>query len=153
MITPMDENKAKDIEKRVLQDRRKQPTPGLSRYTFFGQRKELRRKSDQENGSYVDCYSSMLFFFLILIVGLNILDSIFTMMILDLKGLEANPIVRSVIEIHGDKFWIWKFAIVSTCLILLCLHSRFKVVKGILVAISSIYLIVVFYQILLLIYL
>ena len=151
MITSMDENKAKGIEKRVLQDRRKQPTPGLSRYTFFGQRKDLRRKSDQENGSYVDCYSSMLFFFLILIVGLNILDSIFTMMILDLKGLEANPVVRSVIEIHGDKFWIWKFAIVSTCLILLCLHSRFKVVKGILVAISSIYLIVVFYQILLLI--
>ncbi len=147
----MEENKAKGIGKRVLQDRRKQPTPGLSRYTFFGQRKELRRKSDQEKGSYVDRYSSMLFFFLILIVGLNILDSIFTMMILDLKGLEANPIVRSVIEIHGDRFWIWKFAIVSTCLILLCLHSRFKVVKGILVAISSIYLIVVFYQILLLI--
>ncbi len=147
----MEENKAKGIGKRVLQDRRKQPTPGLSRYTFFGQRKELRRKSDQENGSYVDRYSSMLFFLLILIVGLNILDSIFTMMILDLKGLEANPVVRSVIEIHGDQFWIWKFAIVSTCLILLCLHSRFKVVKGILVAISSIYLIVIFYQILLLI--
>jgi hypothetical protein len=151
MIAPMNQEDPKNTEKRVLKDRRKQPTPGLSRYTFFGQRKELRRKSDKGKTDYVDRYSSMIFLLLILIVGLNILDSVFTMMILDLKGLEANPVVRSVIEIHGDKFWIWKLAIVSTCLILLCLHSRFRMVKGILIAICSIYLIVVFYQILLLI--
>jgi len=151
MINRRKENMEKEFDKRIIQNRRKQPTPGLSRYTFFGQRKEFRRKSDQVKRSYVDRYSSKLFFFLVLILGLNVLDSIFTMMILDLKGVEANPVVRSVIEIHGDKFWIWKFAIVSTCLILLCLHSTLKGVKGILFTISSIYLLVVFYQIFLLI--
>ena len=139
-------------EKRILKDRRKKPTPGLSRYTLFGQRKAIRRKEEQEKGGYVDRYSSKLFFFLIFIIGLNVLDSFFTMLILDHKGWEANPIVRSVIDTYGDKFWIWKFGIVSTCIILLCIHIRFKRVKGIIIAISSIYLMVILYQIYLILF-
>jgi len=139
-------------DKRTVNDRRKKPTPGLSRYTFFGRRKTIRRKEEQEKGGYVDRYSSKLFFFLIFIIGLNVLDSFFTILILDHKGWEANPIVRSVIDTYGDKFWIWKFGIVSTCLILLCIHSRFKRVKGVIIAISSIYLMVILYQIYLILF-
>ena len=141
-----------DSDKRTLKDRRKRPTPGLSRYTFFGRRKGVRRKEEQEKGGYVDRYSSKLFFFLIFIIGLNVLDSFLTILILDHKGWEANPIVRSVIDTYGDKFWIWKFMIVSTCLTLLCIHSRFKRVKGIIIAISSIYLAVILYQIYLILF-
>lgn len=142
-----------EIDQRIRQDRRRQPTPGLSRYTFFGRRRRFRRKSDQKNGGYVDRYSSKLFFFLILILGLNVLDVLLTVMILDSKGWEWNPIVRSVIEAHGDRFWIWKFSIVSVSLILLCLHSKFKPVRTIIVALCSIYLLVILYQILLLLHL
>jgi len=139
-----------DFDKRVEKDRRRQPTPGLSRYTFFGRRRTPRRKSDQLKGGYIDRYSSTLFFFLITIVGLNVLDALFTMMILDLKGWEANPVVNSVITLYGTKFWIWKFFIVSVSLALLCLHSRFRLVREIIVAISCLYFIVVAYQIFLL---
>lgn len=139
-----------EIDQRIRQDRRRQPTPGLSRYTFFGRRRRFRRKSDQKNGGYVDRYSSKLFFFLILILGLNVLDVLLTVMILDSKGWEWNPIVRSVIEAHGDRFWIWKFSIVSVSLILLCLHSKFKPVRTIIVALCSIYLLVILYQVFLL---
>lgn len=104
---------------------------------FFGRRKQ-------------DRYSAPLFFSLVSITGLNVLDSLFTMMILDLKGWEANPIVRAVIERHGDNFWIWKFALVSFCLILLCLHSRYKLVKKVMVFLTSVYLVTVLYQIYLL---
>ena len=136
---------------RAAKDRRKRPTPALSRHTFLGRRKSLRRKSDREKGGYVDRYSSALFALLILIVGLNILDALFTMTILDLKGWEANPVVRSVIQLHGEKFWIWKFALVSFCLVLLCLHSRFRFVRGMIIFLSSVYLVVVLYQLFLLI--
>ena len=139
-------------QNRIIKDRRRKPTPGLSLYTFLGRRRSFRRKADQGRGGYVDRYSSTLFFFLILIVGLNTLDAFFTMLILDFKGWEVNPVVRSVIDIHGNQFWVWKFAMVSACLVLLCLHSRFKRVKGIILAISSIYLTVVLYQIFLLVY-
>ena len=142
----------KENDKRTVKDRRKQPTPALSRYTFFGRRKTARRKSDQQRGGYVDRYSSTLFFFLISIVGLNVLDALFTMMILDLKGWEANPVVHSVISLYGTKFWIWKFSIVSGSLTLLCLHSRFKLVREIVIAIGCLYVIVVAYQIFLLLH-
>ena len=142
-----------NIDRRISNDRRKQPTPGLSRYTFLGRRKMMRRKADWQKGGYVDRYSSILFFFLISIVGLNVLDAFLTLLILDLKGWEANPVVNSVITLYGIKFWIWKFFIVSVSLVLLCLHSRFRLVREIIVAIGCLYIMVVVYQIFLLLHL
>ena len=141
------------LNQRTIKDRRTQPTPGLSRYTFFGRRKTIRRRSDQQRGGYVDHYTSSLFFLLVAIGGLNVLDAFFTMMILDLKGWEANPVVRSVISLYGTKFWIWKFSIVSVSLVLLCLHSRFKLVRELIVAIGCLYVMVIVYQIFLLLHL
>jgi hypothetical protein len=141
------------FNKRIEKDRRKQPTPALSRYTFFGRRKTIRRKEEQQRGGYVDRYSSTLFFFLIAIVGLNVLDAFLTLLILDLKGWEANPVVRSVINIYGTEFWIWKFSIVSFSLALLCLHSRFRLVREIIIAISCLYIMVVAYQVFLILHL
>ena len=137
----------KGFDKRTIEDRRKQPTPALSRYTFFGRRRMIRRKSDYQGGSYVDHYGSSLFFFLIAIVGLNVLDAFLTLLILDLKGWEANPVVRSVIGLYGTKFWVWKFSIVSISLAILCLHSRFKLVREIVIVIGCLYVMVVAYQI------
>jgi hypothetical protein len=109
----------------------------------------LRRKPDQENGGYVDRYSASLLFFLIMIAGLNILDSLFTMIILDHGGTEANPLVRSAIEVYGNHFWAWKFSIVSLNLILLCLHSWFRYVRKIVMGLAFVYLAIVLYQIVL----
>jgi hypothetical protein len=145
---------AKPLEgpnRRNLTDRRKEATSALSRYTLRGRRGAFRRRSDRQQGGYVDRYKAGLFFTLILIVGLNIFDSVFTMMILDSGGEEVNPVVFSVIGVYGYKFWIWKFLITSFCLIMLCLHSQFKRYKAayITTAISFIYFIVLIYQILL----
>lgn len=139
------------FDKRVLQDRRKRPTPALSSFTLWGQRMSFGREEDKKRGGYVDRYRSGLVFLLILVVGLNVLDVLFTMMILDNGGWEINPVVRSVIEVYGDGFWAWKFAIVSVPLILLCLHSKFRMVLTIILGISVFTTIVVLYQIYLMI--
>jgi len=139
-------------DRRVLIDRRILPTPGLSRFTLWGQRTAFRRGEDKKSGGYVDRYSSGLLFLLILVVGLNVLDALFTMMILEDGGWEVNPVVRSVIQLYGDRFWIWKFAMVSISLILLCLHSKFRLVIPIILGIGSISIIVILYQILLYIF-
>jgi hypothetical protein len=141
-----------EFKKRIQIDRRRQPTPGLSRYTLFGKRKGLRRRIDQEKGGYVDRYSSGLFFILVLIVGLNVLDALLTMMILERGGWEINPIVQSVMDLCGEKFWVWKCGIVSLSVVLLCLHSRFRLVKEVIIAISCLYIIVVAYQVFLLLH-
>jgi hypothetical protein len=67
-------------------------------------------------------------------------------MILDLGGREFNPIVRSVMALHGDQFWIYKFLMVSVSLVLLYLHRGFKFFRRIIIVIGSIYLIIVLYQ-------
>jgi hypothetical protein len=142
----------KDFGRRILQDRRKQPTPALSRFVLWGQRRTFRREEDKKGGGYVDRYGSGLLFLLILSVGLNVLDALFTIMILDSGGYEFNPVVRSVIELIGDGFWVWKFGIVSTVLILLCLHSKFKLVIPVILGISGINILVILFQIFLISY-
>ena len=142
----------KNFGKRILQDRRKESTPALSRFTLWGQRRSFRREEDKKRGGYVDRYGSGLLFLLILAVGLNVLDALFTMMILDDAGWEINPVVRSVIQLYGDRFWVWKFAIVSTSLIVLCLHSNFGRARTFINAAGFIYASVVLYQIFLISY-
>jgi len=136
------------FDRRVFKDRREQPTPGLSRFTLWGRRRTFRREEDRKRGGYVDRYGSGLLFLLVLVVGLNVLDVLFTMMILDNGGCEINPVVRSVIQVYGDGFWIWKFAIVSVPLILLCLHSKFRMVLTIIFGFTVFITMVVIYQIL-----
>jgi len=104
---------------------------------------------DQQRGGYIDCYSAELFFSLILIVGLNILDAWFTMIILDSGGWEVNPLVDSVIAIWGTEFWVWKFTIVSASLIILCLHSKFRFVRAVILGITVIYIGIVVHQLVL----
>lgn len=139
------------LERRILKDRRKQPTLALSRYAVKGQRGSLRRKKDQQRGGYVDRYSSGLFILIILIVGLNVIDALLTMKILEDGGREMNPIVRSVIQVYGNKFWIWKFGVVSVPLVLLCLHSKFRSVTAVILGAGVIYVAAILFQIFLMI--
>jgi len=134
-------------DRRKTQDRRQKPTPGLSRHTVTGQRTHFRRKNDQLKGGYVDRYSPKLFILLVLIVVLNILDAIFTSIILDGGGWEMNPVVRAAIETYGDKFWIWKFMIVSIAVVTLCLLSKVKGVKYLVAATACLYAGIVIYEI------
>ena len=133
-------------------DRRKKPTPRWGWFSFFGRRRIFRRKTDREKGGYADRYSYILFFLLVLILGLNILDSLFTMMMIDLGDQEFNPLVRSYVELHGDMFWIWRFVIVSIALILLYLHHGFILVRRVIIAIGLIYIVIVVYQMYLIFY-
>ncbi len=140
-----------EFDRRIIKDRRKQPTLALSRFAFKGQRGSFRRKEEQQRGGYVDRYGAGLFLLIVLIVGLNVIDALFTMMILEDGGWEINPIVRSVIQIYGDKFWIWKFVIVSVPLILLCLHSKFRLATPAILGVGVVYVAAILFQIFLMI--
>ena len=142
----------REFEARTLKDRRKRPTPAISWFTLWGRRKAFRRKEDQERPGYVDRYDFGLLILMILAVGLNVLDALFTMMVLDDGGWEINPVVGSVIQLFGDRFWVWKFGIVSFSLTLLCLHSNFRLVIPIMLGITAIIGTVILYQIFLYIY-
>ena len=140
------------MDNRTFRDRRKKPTPILSRYTLYGRRCSFRRAEDQQRGGYVDRYGQRLFFYLLLIVGLNILDASFTIIILDRGGLEVNPLIRWAIDSYGDHAWSMKIAVVSCGAILLCLHSHFRMARVSILVIAALLSGVVIYQLLLLRY-
>jgi hypothetical protein len=141
----------RELDRRILEDRRKQPTPALSRFAVRGRRSGFRRKEEQKRGGYIDRYGSGLLFLIVLIVGFNVMDAWLTMIILENGGWETNPVVSSVIQLYGDRFWIWKFAMVSVPLILLCLHSKFRLAVPAIWAISVFYMVAISLQIILIV--
>lgn len=134
-----------NFEKRTG-DRRARPTPAFSRYVMWGRRRNFRRWGDRERGGYVDRHGPGLWLLLILTGALNLLDALLTATILEHGGSELNPLVASVIELLGSRFWIWKLAVVSAALLLLGLHSKFKFVRPLLKGAGLIYGAVVAYQ-------
>jgi hypothetical protein len=131
-------------------DRRLKPTPMLSRYTFFrGRRSSFRRREDRLRGGYVDRYGHRLFTVLLWIVVLNIFDALFTHMILDCGGTELNPVADWAITAFGHHFIVWKLAVVGSSMLVLCLHSKFRIAKAAIAMAVILYSGVVFYQIVL----
>jgi hypothetical protein len=135
-----------DPETRLIEDRRRQPTPMLSPYTLKGRRKGFSNQEGFPKEGYVDHYGPALLAVLVLISGLNCLDSLFTLKILHYGGRELNPIVESMIALLGEKFWIWKFAVISFSSIILCLHSQYKGVKIAILLLCFLYIGLIVYQ-------
>ena len=131
---------------KIINDRHIQSALRLNEYSRQGRRKSSFGERVYSELCLMDHYSPRLLFFLVLIIGLNYLDSCFTLMILEKGGRELNPIVESAIGLWGEKFWIWKFAIVSVSSVILCLFSRYKRVKIAIVLVSFLYLVLVSYQ-------
>ncbi|HSB05101.1 MAG TPA: DUF5658 family protein [Thermodesulfobacteriota bacterium] len=136
----------REFEKRIHTDRREHSTRCLSRYTFSGQRRMLRREVDQKKGCYVDRYDLKLFLILILIAVLNTFDSVFTKAILHRGGLELNPIVHVSYDLWGDSIWTWKIVAMPCLLFFLYFHSKFKRVEIGIVGMSYLYTAVALYQ-------
>ena len=69
-------------------DRRRRPTPILSRYSFWGG----RRREAGDSPGFVDVYSFRAWVLLNLFLALNLLDGHFTLLFLQRGGQEANPV-------------------------------------------------------------
>ena len=82
----------------------------------------------------------------VLVAGLNILDVIFTQLILAAGGAECNPVVRAAIDVYGDRFWVWKVAGVSALLVLMCLYSRLRLFRVILAGTALLFVGVISWQ-------
>ncbi len=59
--------------------------------------------------------------------------------------------VRFIMEMSGERFWIWKFAVLAVALVILCLHINFKPARTIILILGFIYFLIILYQISLLI--
>jgi len=118
----------------------------VSRYTFRGRRRQIRRLPDGRRGYYVDRYSPIELAGVVVLLTLTVIDGLATLHILGKGGSELNPIMRSAIEVGNEYFLICKFAISLGGATLILLHSRYPGVKRALQLLLALYGGVVIYH-------
>lgn len=134
---------------RLLLDRRKCPTPIISRYTFYGgRRRSIRRKEEKKTFIYVDLYSTRLLVAVASLLILSCLDAYLTLELIS-RGhvVEANPIMAFFLDYGPTPFTVVKFMITAVCLIILCLFKNVKVTRICLPFAIKMYLVIIAYEI------
>ncbi|MGB9715532.1 MAG: DUF5658 family protein [Thermodesulfovibrionales bacterium] len=137
-----------NIERRHLIDRRKSPTPFISRYTFIGgRRKTIRRCSDREKYNFVDLYSPNLLLMLLLLLILNIGDGYLTLVLINENiAKEINPIMSFYLELGNIPFLTAKLFFTILPLFTFCICKNFSITKAFLVTAVTIYLSLIIYE-------
>ena len=106
-------------------DRRRQPTPRLSRYSFFGGRRKGPRRLDERDGAFVDIYGARLWMLVFWTAGLNLADCFFTLVHLQAGGLEVNPMADLLLQTGRVGFVVIKAGLIGLALVVLTVHKNF----------------------------
>jgi len=143
------QSSVEETVRRVLSDRRKRPTPLMSRYSFLsGRRKTIRRERDKEKHIFVDLYySNRLLITILVFLTLNLIDSYFTLTLIEENiAAEINPIMNFFLGYGITPFIVAKFFITSVPLIILCLCKNCSLTKILLVFALLFYLLIIFHE-------
>jgi len=106
-------------------DRRKRPTPFLSRYSWFGGKRRGAEDGNRDHPSYVDIYSFRGWALLNTFLLLNLLDGHFTVIYLQRGGAEANPIASGLLEAGLGTFFLVKSLVIGLGILLFCVLKNF----------------------------
>jgi hypothetical protein len=147
----MMQSAGEEIERRFLPDRRKSPSPFISRYAFIGgQRMTIRRVSDRKKHNFVDIYSPYLLLMLLLLFALNIIDSYLTLTLISGNiATEINPIMSFYLGLGNKSFITAKLFITIIPLFTFCICKNFSLSKASLVSATIIYLTLIAYEMIL----
>ena len=126
---PFDPPVAGQARRRYIPDRRAQPTPRFSRYTFFGGRRSDPQRAEEREGSFVDVYSARVLIWVLWISLMNIGDSFFTLVHLQAGGVEVNPVAAALLRTGRFGFVLSKAPQISAALLVLTLHKNFQLAR------------------------
>lgn len=136
----------KDISAERKGDRRKRPTPLLSRYTFIGRRRAARR-TDERYNYYVDRLGGKVWIIIVIIILFSITDSLFTLHFLEKGFREVNPLMNVAILIGEPVFILSKYIFTIIGILVLGLHKNFRFVKELMALIITFYILLNTYHI------
>lgn len=137
-----------NTDRRILPDRRKRPTPMISRYTFIGgQRKTIRRESDRRRHLFVDLYSPHLLIIFLALLLFSYLDAYFTLTLINHDFIiEANPFMALYLENGIAYFIVNKFLLTALSIFILCIFNNISIARIGLRFLVMVYLSVITYQ-------
>lgn len=133
-------------ERRQRSDRRRRPTPALSRYVVSGGRRRGSRRVEENSAIYVDRIGSRVATMLVAIFLCHCLDALFTLLHLGRGGYELNPLMRYVLEFGAGPFLAVKLGTAGPGLVFLGLHEHFPYVRRGIAALLVIYAALVGYH-------
>ncbi len=126
-------------ERRIGIDRREQATGLVSRHWLLGRRRVGRRDGERSN-IYVDRYGAWDWVLVVGVLGLSLLDMVFTIVHLNAGGTEANPVMAWALEWGGHgAFKAVKIATTVIGLLVLLVHVRFRRVRTLLAVAFLVY--------------
>jgi hypothetical protein len=117
------------LDRRNRGDRRRRPTPPLSRYLLVGGRRVKRRRIDDPPAYYVDRLGAKVWFTLLSIFLFQVLDANLTLHHIERGGVELNPLMGHLISIGEGTFFAVKLAIAALGLFFLGIHKNYPMVR------------------------
>lgn len=135
--------------KRLGGDRRRRPTPALSRYTLLGGRRRGPRRRADPQSIYVDRLGWGLASVLVVIFVLHVLDALFTLTHIAHGGAELNPLMDFFLRRSSEAFLVAKLGTAGLGLLFLGFHGRFPLVRPGIAALFVLYACVVCYHVIL----
>jgi hypothetical protein len=134
-----------DLDNRSGKDRRTKSGFNIRSFLFGGKRETIRRQEDKRRIFYVDHYSSGLFFIIVSILFLCVIDALLTLSLLNHGAYETNPVMAFFLKFGPYIFFISKYllTIVPVICLLMFRNTVVRVIK--ISARSVLYVIVVFY--------
>jgi hypothetical protein len=131
-------------------DRRRRPTPLVSRYTLVGGRRRERRRREDPGFFYVDRIRIGLAVILSLTFVFHILDAWLTLGHVARGGSELNPLMDALLRIDPGLFLVVKLSLAGVGLFILGLHQNFPYAKHAATSLFLVFLCLVGYHIYLL---
>src|SRR5262249_48502772 len=120
VLTPRDRPEDQMMDARSGVDRRRRPTPLLSRYLLVRRRRGGRREGERER-IYVDRPGPWAGVAFILLMILSIADAYSTLNLLAAGGEEANPVMAAALSLGEGAFVAAKLGLTFFGAALLCL--------------------------------
>ncbi len=124
-------------------DRRRRPTPILSRWSWGGGRRGIGgRRTGENERAFVDVYPPRDAALLVAFLFLNLLDAHFTLIYLQRGGEEANPVAVGLLGLGMGAFIFLKGLGISAGALFFCLLRNWRNAR------LGVLLVLFFYQIL-----
>ena len=111
----------------------------ISKYTFFGGRRNGGRRLTEKLNIYVDKYPFGICMMLLGIFFLNVADAVFTLLHIQHGGEEANPVMAMVLPYGPQAFFFVKCGITACALLFLLMHVRYFYVRKVFAAALGVY--------------
>jgi hypothetical protein len=110
-------------------DRRRAPTPRVSKYSLWGGRRRRPRRGHEREGSFVDRYGSRVVCLVLWIALMNVGDSFFTLVHLQAGGVELNPVAKLLLSTGRWNFVFVKSILIALALVVLAVHKNFHLAR------------------------